>query len=107
MFSRSIATDKEQLQKLGITHLLNTAEGKKFHQVNTSEAYYRDVGITYYGVPAMDIMTYPLHKYFRAAAEFIQKCLDSEGNVINSKQVQDIILMTSRATPPPLAVLKH
>ncbi len=39
-------------------------------------------GLVYCGVPALDVMNYPLYKHFTRAAEFIQQALDSGGELV-------------------------
>ena len=58
---------------------LNAAEGRKFNQVDTSAADYTGAGIQYHGIPAVDVMNFPLHKYFSDAAQFIDDTLQSGG----------------------------
>lgn len=37
------AKNKQYLRMMGITHVLNTAEGTRFGQVDTGHGYYRDM----------------------------------------------------------------
>ena len=76
---RAIARNVKQLQLFDVTHVLNAAEGHKFNQVDTSAADYTGAGIQYYGVLAVDVMNFPLHKYFSGAAQFIDETLEFEG----------------------------
>lgn len=49
------AKNKAYLRLIGITHVLNTAEGSRFGQVDTGHAYYRDMPqIRYMGFPMTD-----------------------------------------------------
>ncbi|XP_048509903.1 dual specificity protein phosphatase 3 isoform X2 [Athalia rosae] len=48
------AKNKEYLKKLGITHVLNAAEGKRFGFVDTDKNYYKDTTIKYLGLPLAD-----------------------------------------------------
>lgn len=59
---------------LGITHVLNAAEGK-FNNVLTGAEYYRDMGIQYFGVEADDKPTFNISQYFCPAAQFIHEAL--------------------------------
>ena len=43
---RWLAREKKELARLGITHIVNTAQGEKYFMVHTNEAYYADTGIT-------------------------------------------------------------
>uniref|UniRef100_A0ABK0LVC6 Dual specificity protein phosphatase n=1 Tax=Rattus norvegicus TaxID=10116 RepID=A0ABK0LVC6_RAT len=71
----SVAQDITQLQKLGITHVLNAAEGRSFMHVNTSASFYKDTGITYMGIKANDTQEFNLSAYFERAADFIDQAL--------------------------------
>lgn len=78
----SIAKDRIGLKRLGITHILNSAEGKTAYHVNTNFVMFKHVDIEYYGIEAMDQMNFQLTPYFDKSAEFIQKGLDSGGKVM-------------------------
>ncbi|XP_065753290.1 dual specificity protein phosphatase 3 isoform X1 [Phocoena phocoena] len=71
----SVAQDIPKLQKLGITHVLNAAEGRSFMHVNTSANFYKDSGITYLGIKANDTQEFNLSAYFEKAADFIDQAL--------------------------------
>ncbi|KAM9425842.1 dual specificity phosphatase 29 [Pholidichthys leucotaenia] len=73
------AKDKYNLKKMGITHILNAAEGT-WNSVDTGPGYYSGMGIVYYGVVAEDIPTFDLSQYFFSAAHFIQKTLINPQN---------------------------
>ncbi len=79
---RSLARNKNDLQKLGITHILNAAQGQKFNQIDTSEAYYADLGLTFMGINAQDVARFKLTPYFESAADFIDSALKSGGKQI-------------------------
>ncbi|XP_053121144.1 dual specificity protein phosphatase 3 [Hemicordylus capensis] len=70
-----IAKNVMRLQRLGITHVLNAAEGKSFMHVNTNAEYYEGTGITYHGIKANDTQEFNLSRYFEEAADFIEKAL--------------------------------
>ncbi|XP_057321299.1 dual specificity protein phosphatase 3 isoform X2 [Microplitis mediator] len=75
------AKNKQYLQKIGITHVLNAAEGNRFGHVNTNQYYYRDTAIEYLGIPASDLPTVDISKYFNDAANFIDNALKRNGKV--------------------------
>lgn len=79
----TIAKARVGLQKLGITHVLNAAEGKDdgFH-VHVDPRMYQQVGIEYLGVPATDIMNFQLCQYFTKCADYIDAALKSRGKVL-------------------------
>ena len=56
---------------MGITHILNAAEGK-WNNVSTGADYYRDdMDIQYYGVDADDKPTFNIAQFFCPASHFI------------------------------------
>lgn len=67
---------------LGITHLFNVAEGKRFGFVNTDNNYYTDTTIKYLGLPIRDLPTEDISKYFYTAANFIDEAVSARGNLI-------------------------
>ncbi|MED6234682.1 Dual specificity phosphatase 29 [Xenoophorus captivus] len=73
------AKDKLTLKRLGITHILNAAEGT-WNNVDTGPGYYRDMDIVYYGVVAEDVPAFDLSQYFFSAAKFIQETLGKPQN---------------------------
>lgn len=82
----SIAKDRIGLKKLGITHILNAAEGKSKFHVNTNFVMFKRVDIEYYGIKATDQMNFQLAPYFDKAVEFIQRGLDDgEKVMVNCK----------------------
>ncbi|XP_043911268.1 dual specificity protein phosphatase 3 [Protopterus annectens] len=73
-----VAQNIMRLQRLGITHVLNAAEGNSFMHVNTSKEFYTGTGITYHGIKANDTERFNLSAYFEEAAEFISKALSQK-----------------------------
>lgn len=62
------------------THVLNTAEGRRFGQVDTGHAYYRDLPqIRYMGFPMTDHPSTDISRYFYIAAKFIDNALSNGG----------------------------
>lgn len=72
--SREIARNRYILKKMGMTHVLNAAEGKN-NSVDTGPDYYSDMNIDYYGVEAEDIPTFNISQFFYPAAQFINYAL--------------------------------
>ncbi|KAG7263383.1 hypothetical protein CRUP_000572, partial [Coryphaenoides rupestris] len=70
------ARDKTILARLGVTHVLNAAEGT-WNNVDTGAGYYRDmvVGVGYLGLVAEDMVAFDLSQHFYPAAEFIDATL--------------------------------
>uniref|UniRef100_H3DGK3 Dual specificity protein phosphatase n=1 Tax=Tetraodon nigroviridis TaxID=99883 RepID=H3DGK3_TETNG len=67
------------LRDLGITHVLNAAEGK-WNNVLTGAGYYSDANICYYGVEADDKPTFNISQFFQPAAQFIHEALSQPHN---------------------------
>lgn len=76
-----VAQNVMRLQKLGVTHILNTAEGNSFMHVNTNAEFYAGTGITYHGINANDTEQFDLSAFFEEGAEFIDKALTGKGKV--------------------------
>ena len=97
---RAIARNVKQLELFDVTHVLNAAEGHKFNQVGTSAADYTGAGIQYHGIPAVDVMNFPLHKYFSGAAQFIDKALQSGGKSLQyQERIQDFYVEGAQPSP--------
>ncbi|XP_059215566.1 dual specificity phosphatase 29-like [Centropristis striata] len=70
------------LRDLGITHVLNAAEGK-FNNVLTGAEYYAGMDIHYFGVEADDKPSFNISPYFCPATQFIHEALsDPQNNVL-------------------------
>ncbi|XP_064073814.1 dual specificity protein phosphatase 13B-like isoform X2 [Vanessa tameamea] len=77
------AKDKVFLRRMGINYVLNTAEGKRYTQVDTDHLYYRDCpGLRYKGFQLMDLPTTDISKYFHIAASFIDEGISRGGTMI-------------------------
>ncbi|XP_026285594.1 dual specificity protein phosphatase 3 isoform X1 [Frankliniella occidentalis] len=76
------ARNKTYLRRLGITHVVNTAEGNRFGMVNTDAHFYRSARIHYLGLPMLDLPTTNIEKYFHTAADFIDDGIKSGGKVL-------------------------
>ena len=75
------------MKRLGITHILNAAQGQKFNQIDTSEAYYADLKLKFMGINAMDMSRFKLAPYFQPSADFIEDALKSGGNFCLHKKL--------------------
>lgn len=73
---RQTAKDTYNLKRLGITHILNAAEGT-WNNVDTGAGYYSDMDVVYYGVVAEDVPTFDLSQHFFSAARFIEETLNN------------------------------
>lgn len=76
---RQFATNKEELKKIGITHVVNCAKGTRPGQIDTDASFFKDVDIQYLGLQAKDILTYDISKHFEKAANFIDQALSKGG----------------------------
>ncbi|RWS28470.1 dual specificity protein phosphatase 3-like isoform X1 [Leptotrombidium deliense] len=76
------ARNKSYLKLIGITHVLNTAEGIGFCQVNTGEHFYGNSGIKYMGLNVMDVPQAKISIHFAEAADFIDKAIEGHGRVL-------------------------
>ncbi|MBN3308741.1 DUS3 phosphatase, partial [Amia calva] len=79
-----VAQNVMRLQRLGVTHILNVAEGNSFMHVNTNAEFYAGTGISYHGMKANDTEHFNLSAFFEEGAEFIDKALshkDGKGRV--------------------------
>uniref|UniRef100_A0A3Q3VKB7 Dual specificity protein phosphatase n=1 Tax=Mola mola TaxID=94237 RepID=A0A3Q3VKB7_MOLML len=72
---RFVAQNVMRLQKLGVTHVLNVAEGTSFMHVNTSVDFYAGTGIAYHGIRANDTEQFNLSAFFEEGADFMDKAL--------------------------------
>ena len=59
------------LQKMGITHVLNAAEGDWEGSVDLSQEHYAGTGIKYLGLPLWDDVNARILPYLGCANEFI------------------------------------
>ncbi|XP_023945306.1 dual specificity protein phosphatase 13 isoform X2 [Bicyclus anynana] len=77
------AKDKAFLRRMGINYVLNTAEGKRYTQVDTDHMYYRDCpGLHYKGFQLMDLPSTDISKYFHIAANFIDEGISRGSRVL-------------------------
>ncbi|XP_060092694.1 dual specificity protein phosphatase 26-like [Heteronotia binoei] len=93
-----IAHDKKELQRLGITHILNAAHGAWGSQ-GCQDFYGRE--IHYHGIAAEDAPDFDLRVHFRPASEYIHKALSAP----QGKILVHCILGKSRSAALVLAYL--
>ncbi|XP_054164426.1 dual specificity protein phosphatase 3-like [Oppia nitens] len=74
--------NKAYLKMIGVTHVVNCAEGTGFTMVSTGRAYYADVGIQYIGINVLDVPHARISGHFHECANFIDKALKEGGRVI-------------------------
>ncbi|KAG7277821.1 hypothetical protein CRUP_026122 [Coryphaenoides rupestris] len=75
---QDIASDRRELAKLGITHILNCAQSKW----RSGAEYYAGMNIAYQGIEAHDSPSFDMSVNFYPSAEFIHKALCGGGKVL-------------------------
>ncbi|XP_045130630.1 dual specificity protein phosphatase 3-like isoform X2 [Portunus trituberculatus] len=76
------AKNKTYLQKIGVTHVLNTAQGSEFATVDTDASFYKNVGIKYMGMKLLDFPSANIAQYFESGADFIEEALSGGGKIL-------------------------
>ncbi|KAM3859921.1 dual specificity protein phosphatase 13B [Diretmus argenteus] len=74
------AQDKFLLVDLGITHVVNAADGPQ--HIDTGPCFYKDTNILYHGVEATDHRDFDLSPFFTGSANFIHGALAQKGKVL-------------------------
>ncbi|KAH3887874.1 dual specificity protein phosphatase 3-like isoform X2 [Dreissena polymorpha] len=97
----SIARSPAGLKRLGVTHLINMAEGvHDGYHVHLDTELYRPANIQYLGIEATDDPTFDLSKSFQKCADYIASAIADGGKVLVSCKVG-----TSRSATIVLAYL--
>ena len=78
-FFRGAAKNTFYLKKVGVTHVLNTAEGTRVGLVDTNQNFYRPFGIKYKGLKLLDVAQTNIAMYFSEVAEYIDEALKTGG----------------------------
>lgn len=84
--------ERPGLRDLGITHVLNAAEGK-WNNVLTGADYYSDMNIHYYGIEADDKPTFNISQFFHPAAQFVHEALSqpqSESEQVKTSEMKPL-----------------
>ena len=68
---RTIALNRSKLARMGITHVLNAAQGDRSTQINTNEKFYQELKIKFLGCNLMDAEMCKIEHFFDRAADFI------------------------------------
>ena len=79
---RGAAKNAFYLKKIGVTHVLNTAEGNKVGRVDTSENFYYPYGIKYKGLKLCDVAQTNIALHFSDVADYIDEALSLGGKHI-------------------------
>lgn len=64
---------------LGITHVVNAAQGVGFGMVDTNEHFYHPVNIRYMGLAVCDDSNVAINEYFDSVSNFIDDALSQKG----------------------------
>uniref|UniRef100_A0AAY3ZVA4 Dual specificity protein phosphatase n=1 Tax=Denticeps clupeoides TaxID=299321 RepID=A0AAY3ZVA4_9TELE len=94
------ARSRHGLERMGVTHVLNAAEGT-WNCVDTGADYYSGMGVAYYGVAAEDVPGFDISQYFYPAGLFIDQTLSRPEN----KLLVHCVLGRSRSATLVLAYL--
>ena len=70
------------MKSIGITHVLNVAEGVTAYHVNLTGEFYEGSGITYKGIRAEDSSKFSFKPYFAEICDFIEGALEKGGTVV-------------------------
>ena len=96
---RGAAKNAFYLKKVGVTHVLNTAEGTRMGMVDTNQNFYRPFGIKYKGFKLLDVAQTNIAMYFAEVADYIDEALKSGGKLFlwfsNTVVWQNIVLKFS------------
>ncbi|XP_005108873.1 uncharacterized protein LOC101845577 [Aplysia californica] len=76
--SRAFAMRITELKKLGVTHILNAAQGKG---CSTDASMYEPEGLQFLGVQATDASGFDISQYFTCAADYIASAVAHRGKV--------------------------
>jgi len=81
--NEAAAKNKLYLKNIGVTHVLNCAQGERqFMQVPTNENYYRDVNIKFKGLQLVDTWNEDISRTFEESALFIDEAIANGGKVL-------------------------
>jgi len=75
------------LKKVGVTHVLNTAEGQQSGTVDTNEKFYKPFGIKYKGLKLLDVPQTNIALHFNEVVQFIEEGLENGGKVLVNCQM--------------------
>lgn len=78
-YSRNTAKNLNLLLSLGITHVVNAAQGTGFGMVDTNEQFYQPVNIQYMGLAVCDDPSVAINEYFDSVSNFIDDALSQKG----------------------------
>ncbi|XP_050520176.1 dual specificity protein phosphatase 3 [Daktulosphaira vitifoliae] len=76
------AKNRNLLLSLGITHVVNAAQGIGFGLVDTNEQFYQPLNIRYIGLALCDDPSVAICEYFDSVSNFIDDALNQKGKVL-------------------------
>ncbi|XP_050440852.1 dual specificity protein phosphatase 3-like isoform X2 [Adelges cooleyi] len=76
------AKNVNTLLTLGITHVVNAAQGVGFGLVDTNEQFYQPINIQYMGLALCDDPSVAICEYFDSVSNFIDDALSQKGKVL-------------------------
>ncbi|KAI1297127.1 Dual specificity protein phosphatase 13 isoform A [Halotydeus destructor] len=76
------AKNKNYLRLIGVTHVLNCAEGSHYCQVNTGGHYYAEASIKYMGINVIDVPQAKISLHFHECSDFIDRALQNGGRLL-------------------------
>jgi len=78
----SAARNTFYLKKVGVTHVLNTAEGQTSGTVDTNQKFYKPFNIKYKGLKLLDVSQANISIHFNEISDFIDEGLEGGGKVL-------------------------
>jgi len=79
---QSAARNTFYLKKVGVSHVLNTAEGQTSGTVDTNQKFYKPFNINYKGLKLLDVSQANISIHFTEISDFIDEGLSSGGKVL-------------------------
>jgi len=78
----SAARNTFYLKKVGVSHVLNTAEGQSSGTVDTNQKFYKPFNIKYKGLKLLDVSQANISIHFTEISDFIDEGLQGGGKVL-------------------------
>ncbi|KAI6656824.1 Dual specificity protein phosphatase 3 [Oopsacas minuta] len=78
----SLVRNKYKLKNIGITHVLNVAEGVSHFHVNLTAEFYENSGITYKGIKADDSPKFSFKPHLKEICDYIDGAIGQGGTVV-------------------------
>lgn len=81
LFHSGGARNPVYLKAIGVTHVLNAAQGKRVNSVDTNEEFYQPYGIKFKGFPMDDTPSENIGRHFTEASAWIDEALRGGGRI--------------------------